>query len=60
MANAFSPDRYQVWPIDGLSPYRFKVIDTEKHGKICARCSTAELAADIAKQLNEKGHVETI
>jgi hypothetical protein len=58
--NAFSPDRYQVWPIDGRGPYRYKVIDTEKHGKICARCSTAEFAEHIAKDLNRKGYVETI
>jgi hypothetical protein len=61
MANAFSTDRYQVWSANGRrSAYLWHVIDTDRHGKIVARTSQRDGAESIAKQLNEKGFVESI
>ncbi len=53
--------RYEVWPIEKeRSAYRFQVVDLELSAKIVARCSTEENAENIAKQLNEKGFVESL
>jgi hypothetical protein len=60
VTNAFSQDRYQVWMIEARGPYRFKVIDTDRSGKIVARTASQETADSIAKQMNEKGFVEAI
>lgn len=64
MANAFSEDRYQVWPIEDQDSkrkgYRHKVIDTERGGKTVGRAHSKEAAEDVARQMNEKGYVEAV
>jgi preprotein translocase subunit SecA len=63
MSNAFSPDRYQVWAAEkgGRHAYRWTVIDTERKGNpIVVRTASKESAESIAKQLNEKGLVESV
>ncbi len=58
--NAPIEPRYLAMPIERRrSPYRWEVVDGEHHGKIVARCSSYESAERIAKELNEKGYVET-
>lgn len=60
MANAFGPEKYQVYPISSRRcVYRWQVIDTERSGKIVARTAGKEAAEHIARELNEKGFVET-
>ncbi len=53
--------RYEVWPIERAdTPYRWQVVDLQRSAKIVARTAGKETAEDIAKELNEKGFVETV
>lgn len=53
--------RYEVWPIERKrSPHRFQVVDLAQAARIVVRCVDKEIAESFAKQLNEKGFIETL
>ncbi len=53
--------RYLACPIERAhTPCRWQVVDLERSGKIVARTAGKRTAEHIAKELNEKGYVETV